>query len=196
MDWKRYAFLLGVTASALYATPQLQLSTTALGPLNIAPNTAGATQTVGATNIGDGSLSLAVSASATWLQPSVVGNSSVQIALNTASLTPGTYTEFVTVLSPGAIDAPQNITVTVQVGGVPATLTYYAAPGGAPVTQQVITQGQVTATAATNSGSGSVSLSIVPQGKSAHGNSMILYFPPTNLQGVNFASSPFASATK
>src|SRR5277367_5668928 len=162
MDWKRYAFLLGVTASALYATPQLQLSTTALGPLHIAPSANGPTQTVGANNIGDGSLSLAVSGSTSWLQPTVVGNSSVQIVLNTSSLAPGTYTEFVTVSSPGVIDAPQNITVTIQVGGVPAALTYYAAPGGAAITQQVITQARANTQSTTLTGSGwlSVSLSV------------------------------------
>jgi uncharacterized protein (TIGR03437 family) len=171
MDWKRYAFLLGVTASALYATPQLQLSTTALGPLHLAPNANGPTQTVTANNIGDGSLNLSVTGSASWLQPSVTGASSVQIALNTSSLAPGTYTEFVVVSSPGAIDAPQNISVTIQVGGVPASLTYYAAPGGAAVTQQVVTQGQATTQASTSSGSGWLSVSLSGQG------SFTTYFP-------------------
>jgi uncharacterized protein (TIGR03437 family) len=203
MDWKRYAFLLAVTASALYATPQLQLSTTALGPIHIAPNAAGPTQTISASNIGDGSLNLSVTASATWLQPSVAANSSIQIALSTASLAPGTYTEFVTVSSPGAIDAPQNVTVTIQVGGVPAALTYYAAPGGTPVTQQVITQGKATATAVTSSGSGWLAVSLSGQG------SFTTYFPynvtvtPQTGQAasdyagtVTFSGSPVASDNK
>ena len=203
MDWKRYALLLGLTAGALYATPQLQLSQTAFGPLNIAPNSSGQTQTITAANIGDGSLNLAVSASAAWLQPSVVGNSSIQIALNTASLAPGTYTEFVTVSSPGAIDAPQTVTVTVQIGGVPATLTYYAAPGGAAVTQQVITQGKSTPQAVTSSGSGWLAVSLSGQG------SFSTYFPynvtvtpqtgqvASDYAGtVTFAGSPVAADNK
>src|SRR5258708_3783849 len=111
MDLRRYAFLIAVTASTLCAAPQLQLSQTALGPLHIAKSAGGPTQPVPASNLGDGSLSLAVSASATWLQPSVTGGTNIQIGLNTASLTPGTYTEFVSVSSPGTVDAPQNISV-------------------------------------------------------------------------------------
>jgi len=171
MDWKRYAFLLGVTAGALYATPQLQLSTTALGPLHFAVGSNGPTQTVTANNIGDGSLNLSVSGSASWLQPTATGNSAIQIALNTASLAPGTYTEFVTVNSPGAIDAPQNISVTIQIGGTPSTLTFYAAPGGAAVTQQVVTQGLVNAQTTTLSGTGWLSVSLSGQG------SFGTYFP-------------------
>jgi uncharacterized protein (TIGR03437 family) len=139
--------------------------------LHIASGTNGATQTVSANNIGDGTLNLSVSGSASWLQPSVVGGSSIQIALNTAALAPGTYTEFVTVSAPGAVDAPQNITVTAQVGGVPATLTYYAAPGGAAVTQQVITQNKVSTQATTLSGSNWLSVSLSGQG------SFSTYFP-------------------
>ena len=202
MDWKRFAFLLGVTASALYAMPQLQLSTTALGPLHLAPNANGPTQTVTANNIGTGTLSPSVTASASWLQPTVSG-SSIQIALNTASLAPGTYTEFVVVSAPGAIDAPQNISVTIQISGTPASLTYYAAPGGAAVTQQIVTQGQASASTTTLSGSGWLSVSLSGQG------SFTTYFPynvtvtPQTGQGagdyagtVNFSGSPVVTDNK
>jgi uncharacterized protein (TIGR03437 family) len=171
MNWKRYAFVLAVTASALFATPQLQLSQTAIGPLHIAQSVNGPTQSVSANNIGDGSVNLTVSGSASWLQPSVTGGNSIQIGLNTATLAPGTYTEFVVVSAPGAIDAPQNISVTVQISGAPSALTFYAAPGGAATTQQIVTQGQATATAATLSGSGWLAVSLSGQG------SFTTYFP-------------------
>jgi uncharacterized protein (TIGR03437 family) len=165
MDWKRYTFLLGVIATALHAAPQLQLATTALGPLNIAQGANGPTQTVAANNIGTGTLSLSVTASNTWLQPSISGTSSIQIALNTAALAPGTYTESVTVTAPGAVDAPQNITVTVQIGGVPSSLTFYAAPGGAAVAQTVVTVAKPSsAQATTASGSGWLAVSLSTAG--------------------------------
>jgi uncharacterized protein (TIGR03437 family) len=171
MAWKRYALLLIFAANALYAAPQLQLSTTAVGPLHIAPGANGPAQTISANNVGDGTLALSVTGSASWLQPTIAADSSIQINLNTSSLAPGTYTEFVTVSAPGAIDAPQNITVTAQVGGVPSTLTFYASPGGAAVTQQVITQSPVNAGTATLSGSGWLSVSLSGQG------SFTTYFP-------------------
>ncbi len=201
MNWKRYAFILGAMASALHATPQLQLSTTALGPINIAKGASGPTQTVTATNIGTGTLNLAASGSASWLQPSVVSGSTIQIVLSTASLAPGSYTEFVTVTASGAIDAPQNITVTIQVGGVPSALTFYAAPGQSAVTQQIITLGKpATATATTTSGTGWLAVSLTTAG------SYTSFFPynvtvtpqsgqtaSTYAGTVTFAGSPIAS---
>jgi uncharacterized protein (TIGR03437 family) len=163
MNWKNYLFILGITAAALHAAPQLQLDTTAIGPVNIAPNSNADTRTVNATNIGDGSLNLGATASASWLVPTV-SNSKIQIGFNTASLAAGSYTEFVTVTSPGAIDAPQTISVTIVVGGVPSTMQFYAAPNGAPVTQIVNTQSRVNTQATTSGGGNWLSVSLNGQG--------------------------------
>ena len=55
----------------------------------------------------------------------------LQLALNTASLPAGMATGIVTVFDPNAVDAPQTITVTVQMGGaVPNSMDVYVAPGG------------------------------------------------------------------
>lgn len=163
MNWKNYLFILGITAAALQAAPQLQLDTTAIGPINIAPNSNASSRTVNATNIGDGSLNLGASSSASWLVPTV-SNTSIQIGFNTASLAAGSYTEFVTVTSPGAIDAPQTIAVTVVVGGVPTTMQFYAAPNGPPVTQIVNAQSRVTTQATTTGGGNWLSVSLNGQG--------------------------------
>lgn len=113
------------------AAPQLRLSSSSIGPVYIAAGQNGPTQTVAASNIGTDALSLAVSANQTWLNPSIGASNSIQIALATSSLAAGQYAGIVTVLSPGAIDAPQNITVTVQIGSpVPNSLDLYVAPGG------------------------------------------------------------------
>src|ERR1700730_15425923 len=113
MNFTRWLVFTIFAVSTLTAAPQLQLSTGAIGIININAGANGPVQTVSATNAGDGSLSLGVSSTAGWLVRPVV-NGAVQIALNTSSLTPGAYTEFVTVNSPGAVDAPQTISVTVQ----------------------------------------------------------------------------------
>ena len=61
-----------VSAVALFATPQLRLSTTTVGPLNIAVGANGVTQTVSTSNIGDGALTLSASANVSWIAASIV----------------------------------------------------------------------------------------------------------------------------
>jgi uncharacterized protein (TIGR03437 family) len=125
-------FLLG--AAALYATPQLRLSTSTVGPLNIAVGQNGVTQTVSTTNIGDGTLVLSASANVPWITANIAGTN-VQIALSTSTLTQGIATGLVTVTAANAIDSPQTIAVTVQMGGgVPNAINFYMPPGGAAST--------------------------------------------------------------
>src|SRR5258708_6642455 len=144
MNYKpRNVLITGLFASVLTvnlsAAPKLRLVQTALAPVTIAQGSNGPVQSVDARNAGDGSLSLQLSSSATWLVPSLGpahtcadGNGAcipIQMALQTASLAKSAYTGIVTVNDPNAIDAPQTIAVTVQIGGiVPATLEYFLPP--------------------------------------------------------------------
>ena len=162
------------------AKPQLRLTASALGPVVIQQGQAGATQTVDAANIGDGSLNLSATASASWLSPTIGASTSchafgsclpVSIALNTASLTNGVYTGTVTLSDPNAVDAPQTITVTVQIGsGVPDNVTLYAPPGGA-ATSSFTTASQIKATSSASwlsvalSGAGTYAFSVPYQVK-------------------------------
>lgn len=125
----------------LLATPQLRLSTAAVGPVSITGGTAGLTQTLEAWNAGDGSLSLQVSSTATWISASTGASRActtrigtcvpISIALPASGLAKGTYTGIVKVTSPGAVDAPQNVTVTVAVGGgVPDKVELYVPANG------------------------------------------------------------------
>jgi uncharacterized protein (TIGR03437 family) len=127
-------------AGSLSATPKLRLVSTTVGPVSIATGSNGSTRTVESYNAGDGTLVPQLTASATWMVPTVGATRSctsrsgscipLNIALQTASLTKGIYTGTVTVSDSNAIDAPQTITVTVQMGGgVPETVTLYASPG-------------------------------------------------------------------
>jgi len=159
MELKRLLLLSVFATSALYAAPQLQLSTTAIGVINIAAGTNGPQQTVQITNTGDGNLNLSTAASASWLAPSLVSGA-VQIALNTSALTPGAYTEFVTVNASGAINAPQNISVTIQVGGVPSSLELYVAPNGGKASQTFQSQNQVNSAISTSDGRPWLSLNL------------------------------------
>jgi uncharacterized protein (TIGR03437 family) len=121
----------------------LRLVSATVGPIAIAPGANGINQTVEAYNAGDGTLSLSVSSSASWLTANVGSVAACAttraaavctpliFALNTASLAASTtpYTGTVTVTSPGAVDAPQTITVTVSIGGaVPSSVNVYLPP--------------------------------------------------------------------
>ncbi len=134
------AFVFFTSVTLLDAAPMLRLVTSVVGPVPILTGGSAPAQTVEAYNIGDGSLSLSVSvpASTTWLTASVGASRTcttttaaatcivLQFALNTSGLAAGTYTGTVTVSGSSAtIDAPQTITVTVQVGAV----SVYVAPG-------------------------------------------------------------------
>jgi uncharacterized protein (TIGR03437 family) len=129
--------------SALSAAPRLSLDQTAF-TLSVAQGSNGASQLVNAQNIGTGTLNPSVSSSVTWLVPTL-GKSQlcgitgtcfpVTIAVQSSSLANGTYTGTVTVSDPNAIDSPQSITVTVNVGGtVPNQLAFYLAPGASTST--------------------------------------------------------------
>ncbi len=119
----------------------LRLATSAVGPVSVATGTS-TSQTVEAYNAGDGTLAPQLSVSgAAWLtatvgaaRPCVTVAASnclpLQFALNTSALAAGSYTGTVTVTAPNTVDAPQTITVTVQVGGdLPSSVNAYAAPG-------------------------------------------------------------------
>jgi uncharacterized protein (TIGR03437 family) len=141
---------LGLAALACLFTPQaafgqarLRLTETALGPISVATGANGPAQTVEAFNLGSGALSLTLASNSTWLAGSVGSLRPCQattqqstclplnLALNTAGLTRGTYTGVITVRDPNAIDAPQSISVTIQVGGgIPDTIFLYTPPNG------------------------------------------------------------------
>ena len=123
----------------LSAAPRLALTQTAFS-VTVATGANGPTQTLDTANIGDGALSLQTSSSVAWLTASLGAQhpcnlgpacTPVQIALKTSSLAKGTFTGTVTLSDPNAVDAPQFVTVTVQIGGsVPDKLEFFVPPGG------------------------------------------------------------------
>lgn len=157
----RHFLVVLLSAASLFATPQLRLSTSTVGPLNIAVGQNGTTQTVSATNIGDGTLSLTASANVSWITPAIAGTN-VQIALNTSTLAQGITTGIVTVTAAGAIDGVQTIAVTVQMGGgVPNSLNLYLPPGGSTSTTFIASS---TLNAFASPPSGGLTLAVISEG--------------------------------
>jgi uncharacterized protein (TIGR03437 family) len=159
--------------SGLSAAPRLNLIQTALA-VSVPTGTNGPTYSLDTFNIGSGTLSLQASSSVPWLVPTV-GKSQVcglrggcypvSIAFQTSSLAAGTYTGIVTLSDPNAVDSPQTITVTAQVGGdTPGNLTFYLAPGGTtsttfttngPITTKVGNAPWLTTSTSANAANGS-----------------------------------------
>jgi uncharacterized protein (TIGR03437 family) len=135
------AGLFAISAPSIYAVPELRLETATVGPISVAVGSNGAAQTVNAFNAGDGELhpALSVSANAAWLHggagkarpcTSRAGQCwPLSFSFETAKLSRGVYTGTVTVSDPDAADAPQTITVTVNIGGsVPDKVDLFVAP--------------------------------------------------------------------
>ncbi len=140
----------------LFGAAKLRLDTTAIGPISVGVGANGNTQTVNASNAGDGALNLSVTSSASWLTANTLSLRPcgllgmcipINVAINTSALAKGTYTGILTVSDPNAVDAPQTITVTVNVGGgVPDAITFYVPANGTPVSQTFSAGGRVTPT--------------------------------------------------
>ncbi len=176
-------------AAGLQAAPRLRLVSSTVGPVSIAQGANGTLQTVEAYNALDGSLNLSLSSSVSWIGASVGAQRAcssqpglctpLQFALNTSALPAGIVTGIVTVSDPNAVDAPQTITVTVQIGGaVPSTLNVYTAPG---TTRDLgfSTNSQIGATVKTNDGGKWLSLALDGTGSFRFSFPYRIHFAPS-----------------
>lgn len=130
--------LLLVSSLGAASAPRLNLVQSSLN-YSVATGSNAATYTVYTFNIGGGTLNLSATSSVPWLVATVGsvtlcglrgGCYPVTIAFQTGSLAAGIYTGVITLDDPNAIDSPQYLTVTAQVGGdVPNTLSLNLAPG-------------------------------------------------------------------
>jgi len=158
------AAVMGVVLTSMAnAAPRLLLSKTSVGPLYVATGANGTAQTVEAFNAGDGALNLSIATSASWLGAALATPAPctfqatgtctpIQISLNTSALADGTYTEFVVVTAPGAVDSPQQIQVTITIANVPANVTLYAAPNGGTASANIYPHSTVVGVISTQSG--------------------------------------------
>ena len=130
-------------AQPVYGQAKLRLSDTALGPISVTAGANGPNQIIEAFNPGTGTLALSFSSNATWLSATAgairpcqvavqqINCTPITITLSTATLVKGSYTGTITVRDPSALDAPQTVTVTVQLGGgIPDTVFLYVPTNG------------------------------------------------------------------
>ncbi len=165
-------------AEPAFAQARLRLTESALGPISIATGTNGTAQVIEAYNLGNGNLSLTFASNAPWLT-AAVGTSRacaaaalpvanclpITVSLNTAGLAAGTYTGAITVRDAAAIDAPQTVTVTVQIGGgIPNTLFLYSPPNNGSDSQRFFTNSVLTTNATTQTGGAWLDLAYEGQG--------------------------------
>lgn len=173
-QYSLFVFLTVLSSTTALAVPKLRLSTTTLGPVSIAQGQNGKTQSLGAYNDGDGDLSLSFSSSVPWLTAQPGSNIpcsnnpgktclGINVSLATSALPRGTVTGTLRVTDPNALDAPQDVIVTVQIGGgVPNSLSFYVAPNGSSAKQSIKTSNSFFASA-TQPGGG-VTLTLVSNG--------------------------------
>lgn len=172
---RHLAFVIAITAASVAsaqnaAQPTLRLSTTAV-PVQAAAGSNPPSQTVEIYNIGSGTLNPTVSTTASWLTATLGAQAAcnvspsgqclpISISFNTASLAAGTYTAFVNVYDPNAVDSPQNVVVTLLLGSVPSSFTVYEPPNGGTSVTTVYTQGLVNTSASTSGGGNWLSVSL------------------------------------
>jgi uncharacterized protein (TIGR03437 family) len=131
---------LALLSGCLFAQPRLRLSSTTVGPVSVTAGAANTSSVIEAFNSGTGTLNLTATANATWLSPQVGPSRScttrtgscipITMAI-TAPAAAGVQTAVVTVSDPAAWDAPQTITVTIQVGGgIPDSIQLFVPPAG------------------------------------------------------------------
>jgi len=123
-------YFLLLFSGVLFAAPILRLPTsviTAQASIGATPPT----QTLQATNVGDGTLSLSVSVSPAvpWLTVSVGASNLIQFTYNSAALAAGNYTARVNVSDPNAVDSPQVLIVMLQIGVSASPIDQWVAPG-------------------------------------------------------------------
>ncbi|MBI4906796.1 MAG: hypothetical protein HY820_24420 [Acidobacteria bacterium] len=163
--------LLALTVPCLSAAPKLRLTTTTVGPASVAEGSNGPAQTIEAYNAGDGNLNLTVSSTASWVSASVgasrpcsliAGNClPVNFSFQTSALGKGTFTAAVNINDSSALDAPQIVTVTVQVGGgVPDSASFYVAPNGSADEVRFATNSQLAPAPTTQDGNPWLSMSV------------------------------------
>lgn len=156
---------------AANAAPKLRLVSASVGPVSVAAGANGTAQVVEAYNAGDGALQLSAAPLSTWLTASVGSPRQcsnrpgqcipINIGLQTAQLPRGIFTGSVQVNDPGALDAPQILTVTVQMGGgVPDQALLYVAPNGSTAAQGFTTNSELRSTINTQSGGPWLSLAL------------------------------------
>ncbi|HEX3747728.1 MAG TPA: FG-GAP-like repeat-containing protein [Bryobacteraceae bacterium] len=111
--------------------PALAVSPTQLQFADVAGGATPAAQTIAISNSGTGTLNWTASSDSSWLAvapPSGSGPAHLSVSVSPAGLTPGAYTGHVQIVSSGASNSPQNVTVSLAI----------SFPSGTPVITGVV----------------------------------------------------------
>jgi glucose/arabinose dehydrogenase len=171
--------------------PALSVSPTSLAFSATAGGANPASKTISVTNTGGGSLSFTASDDASWLTVSPASGSAptdLTAAVNTSTLSAGTYTATVTVTATGVSGSPKTIPVTLTVNAptppalsvTPTSLSFSAVEGGAAPSSQSLAVANtgggtltfttsdnaswLAATPASGTAPGTVAVSVTPAG--------------------------------
>jgi uncharacterized protein (TIGR03437 family) len=196
---RRALLLPAIFSLPLFAAPKLRLTNASVF-LKQSPGVASPNQTIYAYNIGDGSLnlSLSISPKRAWLTasvgPSEPCSSSAAVCiplrfgLQTSNLAPGAHTAEIAVSDPNAADAPQIVTLTVQVDPAASSVSAYVNPGSMldvtipppPGTPAGVFSAPPTTTVSTTDGGHwlSVSLGYASYATLSYLASLIIHFTP------------------
>jgi uncharacterized protein (TIGR03437 family) len=128
-------------SAALSGAPILRLNTSSLRPIWVPQGTNGPTTvSFEAYNTGDGTLNPQVKGSHTWLTPNLGAARAcsfdasktcrpINVVLASSGLAAGAYSGVVSVTDSAAFDAPQNVRVTIYVGGnAPSKIDFFLPP--------------------------------------------------------------------
>ncbi len=138
-----------VTLTVNAAAPAISLSPTSLG-FTTTVGTNPASQTIGLSNSGGGTMSWTATADSTspaWLSVSPgsgTGNGTLTAAVNAAGLAAGTYNKTITITAAGATNTPQTVNVTLTVNAAapaislsPTSLSFTTTVGTNPASQTI-----------------------------------------------------------
>ncbi len=177
---------LAANASAQSTQPMLRLSTAAVVTASVVVGASPAPVTIQIYNAGGGTLNPSVLSSVPWATAAIGASTScsaaksgqclpLTVTFNTTALAAGTYTGFLSISDPAAIDSPQTVSVTVTVDGyvTAAPVTLYAAPGGGMASFNFGTHSAVTTQASTASGGNWLKVELAEVGNGSYS----FYFP-------------------
>ena len=141
----------GFTGGYTFTTPNAAPPAIGLSSTNLVfsalPGAPAVTQTVSVNNTGSGTLTYTTHSSASWLTATVgtgTAPDTLTVTANPAQLAAGVYTGTVQIIASGALNSPQNISVTFAVQGPtlalsPSTLSFSGYVGSSnPAAQNVV----------------------------------------------------------
>ncbi len=198
---------IGVRALAAGSAPGLTLGATSLSFAYTAGGTLPPSQPFTISNSGSGTLTwnATVTSTATWLSldsTSGTAPSTVNVSVNPALLTAGTYTGTITITGTGASNSPASVTVTLVVSGAaasvvvnPTALSFqYAAGGTVPAAQTVSINNGGGGTITWVASSSNYWVAVSPASGSLPGTLTVSVIPQNLAPGTNTATVTIGAA--